>query len=560
MLVLTLLTLLIATPLYSSNVNALQHMRLTAIAMLFAACLALNGYSPAMLGNGLSIYSGLFTVDSLTCAAEAFICIAAAVALMPWPAIYTAVKQPVYATGITMQAKLAGYAVSTTQAVHSTAIAEYAMLALFSTTGSLMLLAAADLVSLYLAIELQSFAVYVLATAYRNNEAATAAGLKYFLLGALSSAIILLGTALLYKHTGLTNLHGIANLLAVAWAENTAFNGIMLGFVLIGVGLLFKIGAAPLHNWAPDVYNNVPTVVTTWLAVMPKIAVFMLLLNLCLVMAGAATPSFAASQNAINAWQTLLLLSSVLSLVIGTVVGLAQSQVKRLLAYSTISHVGFMLIALGCLCYSYSGVEAANAMLFYLSQYTLTGIAAFYVLLGFGYVMHSKNANALAGMRGNEADVNLISALAGQANANPMLALSMLVCLFSMAGVPPMVGFFAKYNVLYVAMLNGHHAIALVGIITSVISAAYYLRIVRVLYFDAIITSHDATAPGMQNFANPGLASQAQYSQDVQSGLAISSTHSYVIACLTMFMLLFMLQPAILLNSTQLLAMCLFTG
>jgi NADH-ubiquinone oxidoreductase chain 2 len=201
-----------------------------------------------------------------------------------------------------MKKQHAGYNLSMSHNVHSNSISEYAMLALFSTTGSLLLLSASNVVSLYLSIELQSFAVYVLAASYRNNEAATAAGLKYFLLGALSSAIILLGTALLYKHTGLTDLHAIANLLAVSSPEDSVFDGVMLSFVLMGVGMLFKVGAAPFHHWAPDVYNNVPTVVTTWLAVMPKLAVFMLLLNLCLALAGATTVSSLANmQAAINA-------------------------------------------------------------------------------------------------------------------------------------------------------------------------------------------------------------------------------------------------------------------
>jgi NADH-ubiquinone oxidoreductase chain 2 len=536
-------------------------MRLTAVAMLFAACLALNCYSPATLGCGVSLFSGLFSADAVTTAADAFICIAASLALMPWPAICKAVKSPIYVTGPGLQQKLAGTMLNTTQTVHSNAIAEYAMLALFSTTGSLMLLAAADVVSMYLAIELQSFAVYVLAATYRNNEAATAAGLKYFLLGALSSAIILLGTAMLYKHTGLTNLHAIANLLAVQWSQDcllTSGVGTMLGLVLIGVGLLFKVGAAPLHNWAPDVYNSVPTVVTTWLAVMPKIAVFMLLLNVCLMVASSAVSSLDVSQAAINAWQLLLLVSAVLSLVIGTVLGLAQRHIKRLLAYSTVSHVGFMLVALACACYSYTGVEAVSAMLFYLSQYTLTGLAAFFVLLGFGYVLKGQPGTGL-NERGDASDVALISTLAGHATTQPMLALSMLVCLFSMAGVPPMVGFFAKYNVLYVAMLNGHYAIALLGVVTSVISAAYYLRVVRVLYFDPVMTGTVPQSTGLTSL-HPGAGVQVTGPAGQHTSLAIGSLHSYAIACLTMFMLLFMLQPAIMLNSTQLLAMTQFTG
>jgi NADH-ubiquinone oxidoreductase chain 2 len=219
---------------------------------------------------------------------------------------------------------------------------------------------------------------------------------------------------------------------------------------------------------------------------------------------------------------------SLLSLITGTVVGLAQFRIKRLFAYSTISHVGFMLLALAV-----SGQESIDAFLFYLIQYSLTSLNSFFILLAFGYLIHSKNSGS-----SKNTDVQMISELSGQFRQNPILALSMIVCLFSMSGIPPMMGFFAKYAVLYTAIHNGYYFISLVAIITSVISAAYYLRVVRVLYFDEPV-------PGSLNTSR-------------QSPEVLTSAHCYVIAVLTIFIVLFVLQPSLILNSTQLMAISIY--
>ncbi len=396
------------------------------------------------------------------------------------------------------------------------------MILVFSTIGASFLVSSTDLVSLYLAIELQSFAVYILAALYRNNESATAAGLKYFLLGALSSAFILLGSSLIYAYTGLTNLDAISSLVSVSSSDNVT-QGVILGLVIMTVGFLFKIASAPFHNWAPDVYDAVPTIVTTWLAVMPKISIFVLLLTLHSLTEGLG---LSIGDVYVNVWQALLLVCSLLSLIIGTVVGLAQFRIKRLLSYSTISHVGFMLLALGV-----SGQESIDAFLFYLIQYSLTSVNTFFILLAFGYLIHSQQSS---GSTQNN-DVQFISQLSGQFRQNPILALSMLLCLFSMAGVPPLVGFFAKYAVLYTAIHNGYYFISIVAILASVVSAAYYLRVVRVIYFDE----------------QPAGAGS-------QSPEVLSSAHCYVIAVLTLFLVVFALQPSLILNSTQLMAMSIY--
>jgi len=216
----------------------------------------------------------------------------------------------------------------------------------------------------------------------------------------------------------------------------------------------------------------------------------------------------------------LLLTTSLLSLVIGTVVGLAQYRIKRLLAFSTISHVGFLLLAL-----SVNSEESITSFLFYLMQYSITNLDAFFVVLALGYLIQGS-------------DVSFISQLKGQFQANPILGLSLAICLFSMAGIPPLVGFFAKYRVLYSAIENGYYFLAIVGILASVVSAAYYLRVIRVIHFDR------------QN--TPGSLKRGTQ--------RLTSVHSYVIAVLTLFILLFILSPSLLLNSSNLLALSLFTA
>lgn len=255
---------------------------------------------------------------------------------------------------------------------------------------------------------------------------------------------------------------------------------------------------------------------------MPKISIMILLLTLHSLTDGVG---LSLGDVTVNVWQALLLVCSLLSLIIGTVVGLAQFRIKRLLAFSTISHVGFMLLALAV-----SGQESIDAFLFYLIQYSLTSLNAFFILLAFGYLLHSQTAAS-----SQNSDIQFISQLSGQFRQNPILALSMIVCLFSMAGIPPLMGFFAKYAVLYTAIHNGFYFISIVGILTSVVSAAYYLRVVRVIYFDE-------PAAGVSS----------------QSPAVLTSTHSYVIAVLTLMIMLFVLQPSLILNSTQLMAMSIY--
>jgi len=432
-------------------------------------------------------------------------------------------------------------------AITGPVLSEYSLILLFSVLGATLLISSADLISMYLSIELQSFAVYILAAIHRDSESSTAAGLKYFLLGGLSSCFILLGAALIYSYTGLTNIESIFNLiLSSSTSSYSVFP--VLGLLFIVLGFLFKVAAAPLHNWAPDVYDDVPSIVTTWLTIMPKISIIIFLLELVTSsLLGSTLLSNVAIEGSdvisSSVWslplKNILLVSSLLSLIIGSVVGLAQYKIKRLLAYSTISHVGFLLLALGI-----NTEQSTESLIFYLLQYSITNLNTFLILLAFGYTLKTISTSLpVAGSRAHSSstlDIKYISELKAQFISNPLLSLSLALCLFSMAGIPPLLGFFAKQQVLYSATLSGYYFMSIVAIIVSVISASYYLQIIKVMHFsnDPAITSVEA---GNKN-----------------PNVFISNSHSMLISVLTLSLVLFMLNPNIILNSTHLLALTIF--
>jgi len=289
-----LTSLLLAIPLYSTTINPALFTRITAIILLYSAALSLASLDLLAIGSGLGLYSGLFHVSTTTHFIEIFLFLIGAMILLPYPGLTT--------DHIKDAAEIKEGAGTGPK------IAEYSMVILFTTIGASFLIASSDLISMYLSIELQSFAVYILATIYRDSESSTSAGIKYFLLGALSSALILLGSSLIYAYTGLTSFESISSLASVnalgslpiefeeqiagqgmnslsssfhdSGVKNAVNQGLILGIILITIGFLFKVAAAPFHNWAPDVYDGVPTIVTTWLTVMPKISIFIFLLGL----------------------------------------------------------------------------------------------------------------------------------------------------------------------------------------------------------------------------------------------------------------------------------------
>jgi len=482
--------------------------RVTSLVLLYTAALSFNALDLQGIGEGVSIYSGLFQVTSVSQSVDTFIFVIGAMILLPWESV-----------NVKAHARSVFTALPT--------IPEYPLIILFTTCGATFLISSADLVSVYLSIELQSFAVYILATLYRDSDSATAAGLKYFLLGGLSSALILLGSALVYAYTGLTSLESIFSLLSVSGVESLTsdLGPCAIGLIILAVGFLFKVSAAPFHNWAPDVYDGTPTIVTTWLTIMPKLSIFVLLLEL---QSGLQSLAVMVNGVSFDVWTNLLLVCSLLSLIVGTVVGLAQIRIKRLFAYSTISHVGFLLLALAV-----NTEESIESFLFYLVQYSITNLNAFMIILAFGYIMHSTVTRASD--RGT--DVQLIAELAGQFRSNPLLGLALTICLFSMAGVPPLVGFFGKQMVLYSATHSGYYFLSIVAILVSVISASYYLKIVRVIHFDPPYSdTTTSTSPAQK----------------------LTSVHSFAIATLTMAIALFAVYPELILNSTTLLALSLY--
>ena len=360
-------------------------------------------------------------------------------------------------------------------------IIEYPLLLLFIIAGGLFLISCSDVVSIFLSIELQSYGLYLLSTIYRNSELSTSAGLTYFLLGGLSSCFILLGTSLLYSNYGTTSLEGyyvinnICDFIANIKNKPLYLN---ISLLIMSVGFLFKVSAAPFHFWSPDVYDGIPTIVTTFVAIIAKISIFIFLLSFIYY-----TNDLSNGNN--DNWKIALLISSLLSFLIGAVLGLTQSRIKRLFAYSTVSHLGFILLAI-----SVGSIQSIEAFFFYLMQYTISNLNAFFIIIVIGYSLYlyinegeiiNKCSNLLDK---NNSPIQLIDQIKGYYDINPMLSLSLAITLFSFVGIPPLIGFFAKQMVLSSALDKGYIFLAVVAIIASVISALYYLNVIKQVFFD----------------------------------------------------------------------------
>jgi NADH-ubiquinone oxidoreductase chain 2 len=492
--------------------------RITSIILIYAGAFSLNALYIQSIGSGIGIYSGLFHVTFISQFLDIFIYIIGAAILIARPL-------PIYVLYPNLSIKV--------ENSYKNSI-EYCLLIMFSTLGASLLISSSNLISMYLSIELQSFAVYILSTIYTNSIFATSAGLKYFLLGSLASCFILLGSGLIYTFTGLTNLESIYNLISVTQSSNIS-QGIALGFIFIFAGFLLKVAAAPFHNWAPDVYDDSPTIVTIWLTIMPKISILIFILEIFTQITSVSPilesldtlPTFGtygvAGLNTIN---KLLLISSLFSLIIGTVVGLTQTKIKRLLAYSTISHIGFILLALAI-----NSKQSIDSFIFYIIQYTLTNLNTFLILLAIGYIIHSK----ILINKGSEKDIKYISELKGLFFSNPILSLSLTICLLSMAGTPPLLGFFSKQFVLFSAIESGYYFMAISGILVSIVSASYYLRIIRILHTEIELNK--------------------SLNDETNTTVGINNIHSLLISSLTLLILFFVLNPSILLKSTQLLSL-----
>ena len=438
-------------------------------------------------------------------------------------------------------------------------IIEYTLIILFIITGSILLISSSDLISIYLSIELQSYGLYLLCTMYRNSESSTSSGLTYFLLGGLSSCFILLGIGLIYANSGTTyldNFYIITNLSNIINEEQNNIiywdivNYIPYCLLLITIGFLFKISAAPFHFWSPDVYDGVPTIVTTFIAIIPKISILIILLHLV-----HYTNYIYISTE--YTWTSSLLVSSLLSLIIGTVLGLTQFRIKRLFAYSTISHVGFLLLAL-----SINSVESIQSFIFYLIQYSISNLNAFFLLISIGYTLFifiNKNINHINLSDKNNSPIQLLSQIKGYFYINHTLAISLAITIFSFAGIPPLIGFFAKLMVLSAALQDGFVFIALIAVITSVISTVYYLNIVKIMFFDL----YSYKFIGLLNLKIPAQIIKNNNIVDTiyfkSYHISLSNSLSITISILTLIILLFMFIPDQWLHMSNILSIILLS-
>jgi NADH-quinone oxidoreductase subunit N len=334
-------------------------------------------------------------------------------------------------------------------------IFEYSILVLLSTLGMMVLISAGDLITLYLGLELMSLSLYVVAASNRDNAKSTEAGLKYFVLGALSSGMLLYGASLVYGFTGTISFAGIAA------GAKTGGIGIIFGLVFVLAGLCFKVSAVPFHMWTPDVYEGAPTPVTAFFASAPKVA----------AMAVFVRATLTAFPGIVTQWQQIVVFVAIASMALGSFAAIGQNNIKRLMAYSSIGHMGFALVGLAA-----GTAEGAQGVLVYLSIYVTMTLGAFAAILA---------------MKRNGQAVEQISDFSGLSQTNPILAFFFAMLLFSLAGVPWLAGFFAKWYVFVAAIKANLFTLAVIGVLTSVVGAYYYLTIVKVMYFDEPLTRVD---------------------------------------------------------------------
>ncbi len=376
---------------------------------------------------------------------------------------------------------------------------EFPVLILLAATGMLMMISAADLISLYIGLELQSLALYVVASFKRDTVESSEAGLKYFVLGALSSGMLLYGCSMIYGFAGTTSFERLAAIFA--GGEYTI--GIVIGIVFVSVGLAFKCSAVPFHMWTPDVYQGAPTPVTAFFSVAPKIAAVSLFIRFLVEPFGGLAAE----------WRQIIQFIAIASMLLGAFAAINQSNIKRLMAYSSIGHVGYALIGVA------AGTEIGiRGVLIYMAIYVVMNLGTFAVILC---------------MQRNGKMIEAIDDLAGLSKTQPALALALGIFMFSMAGIPPLAGFFSKLYVFLAAIDAGLYPLAVIGVVTSVVGAYYYLRIVKLMYFDEATSAFDRP---------------------------ISREMGAVLVVTAVLVLLFFVAPGPLLTSAEAAAAALFAG
>jgi len=414
----------------------------TAVAVLAGATISLFGAA----SSGGDAFNGLYHADAFGAFAKVLIYAAAAVSILIAPRFFQ-------------------------RGAGDDLRPEYPVLILLSTIGMGMMVSAGDMLTLYVGLELQSLAAYVLASFMRRDTRSAEAGLKYFVLGALASGILLYGISLVYGFSGTTLFSSIAT----AYGAGHSL-GLTFGLVFVFAGLAFKISAVPFHMWTPDVYEGAPTPVTAFFASAPKVAAMVMAVRVAIEAMGPAT----------DQWRQIVIFASLASIIFGGVAAINQTSIKRLLAYSSINNVGFALIGLA------AGTQAGiAALLYYMTVYIVMTLGSFLIVLQ---------------MRAADGEpVETIASLAGLSRTRPGLALAMAIFMFSLAGIPPLLGFNAKLAVFNAAVGNGLYLLAVVGFVASVISTYYYLRIVKVMYIDEPAAAFDSE----RNLVEGGLTAAA---------------------------------------------------
>ena len=620
MILISLILLLLSNSITLRRDKSILYSRASITILVISGLITYNNLYFSFLNKVIGIFGGLFHSTSITSVFHIFILFISSVILLltsfyprkVWLKDYSSMYRLVFT-------KLQYYETEIVNKMgEQYKIIEYSLIILFVVTGALFLISSSDLVSIFLSIELQSYGLYLLSAIYRDSESATSGGLMYFLLGGLSSCFILLSTSLLYANSGTTNLDSLYIIYSISEVNldnvgslTSLFSWykpyyIDISLLFMSVGFLFKVSAAPFHFWSPDVYDAIPTIVTTFVAIIAKISIFIFLLELVHYTGKSMFYSHFS-------WTVSLLFSSLLSLVIGTIVGLTQSRIKRLYAFSTISHVGFILLSL-----SIHTIESTQAFIFYLMQYSISNLNAFILIITIGYTLYfyinnpedveqtmddfglntkdkedkynfpmgivsfrvvndilkSESSGAYTQKQNeklkkikvinnlqdvNNSPIQLIDQLRGYYNINPFISLSLAITLFSFAGIPPLLGFFGKQMVLSAAIDNGYIFMSLVAILTSVISAVYYLIVIKEIFFyrtDYIIN------PWLKLFNADGLITDKdliiQEIKIKRENVVLSSSLSLSISIITLIITLFIFIPQEWLSVANLLALILF--
>lgn len=622
MLFISLILLLLSNSITLRHDRSILYSRATITIFIIVAFISYDNLYFVFLNKGIGIFSGLFHCTATTAVFQIFILLISSIILLLTSFYPRKVWLEEYSFINKLFTKIYYYQTMIINKFgEQFKIIEYSLIIVFIIIGSIFLISTSDLVSIFLAIELQSYGLYLLSTIYRNSESATSGGLMYFLLGGLSSCFILLSTSLLYANSGTTNLDSLYIITSISNVSGDNLSSLFywykayyvhISLLFMSVGFLFKVSAAPFHFWSPDVYDGIPTIVTTFVAIIAKISIFVFLLEL-VHYTGKSLFDMDFT------WTMSLLFSSLLSLVIGTVVGLTQSRIKRLYAFSTISHVGFILLGL-----SIHTVESTQAFIFYVIQYSISNLNAFMIILAIGYSLYcfvyndnsidtentqnttkenndsnkidntvqdtstidtensqntakeNKDYNNTHDM--DNSPIQLIHQLKGYYYINPGLSISLAITLFSFAGIPPLIGFFGKQMILSAAIDNGYIFMALVAILTSVISAVYYLAIIKEIFFEKTCYTLNTE---LTDFNVDGWTVEKTYEKDSEreesklgienpdlnifnhinihiQNIVLSSYLSLTIAIITWIVTLFIFIPDTLLNVANIISLILF--